>query len=65
MLKDWDKVGRYLGKAARLMVGMPDYEVYVEHMRKNHPDQYCMAYEEFFRDRQEARYNGRGAGTCC
>ena len=35
---DLPRVGRYLGQAARMMVGMPDYNTYVEHMRKTHPD---------------------------
>ncbi|STJ17306.1 conserved protein, DUF466 family [Escherichia coli] len=30
------------------MIGMPDYDNYVEHMRVNHPDQTPMTYEEFF-----------------
>jgi uncharacterized short protein YbdD (DUF466 family) len=48
----------------RLMVGVPDYETYVAHMRATHPDQPAMTYEEFFRERQNARY-GSGAGKCC
>ena len=47
------KAGKYLGQAAKLMIGMPDYDNYVEHMRVNHPDQTPMTYEEFFRERQE------------
>ena len=31
--------GRYLGQTLRLMVGVPDYEVYVNHMKTKHPDQ--------------------------
>ena len=31
-------------KTARLMVGMPDYDAYVEHRRVNHPDQAIMTY---------------------
>ena len=27
------KAGKYLGQAAKLMIGMPDYDNYVEHMR--------------------------------
>ena len=46
------KAGKYLGQAAKLMIGMPDYDNYVEHMRVNHPDQTPMTYEEFFRERQ-------------
>ncbi|BCZ84204.1 hypothetical protein PTKU64_78790 [Paraburkholderia terrae] len=56
--------GRYLGQAMRLMVGMPDYETYVVHMGATHPDRDVMSYEEFFRERQAARYAG-GAGKCC
>jgi uncharacterized short protein YbdD (DUF466 family) len=48
----------------RLMVGLPDYEGYVAHMRATHPDRPVMTYEEFFRERQNARY-GSGAGKCC
>ena len=54
-------------RAARLMVGIPDYETYVEHRQRNHPDEPIMSYEEFFRDRQEARYavdKGRFRGCC-
>ena len=43
-------------RAARLMVGVPDYETYVAHRRANHPDQPIMTYVEFFRERQQARY---------
>ncbi|GKX54228.1 hypothetical protein SOASR030_03400 [Leminorella grimontii] len=64
MFEDLAKVGRYLGQAARLMVGVPDYDTYVQHMRLTHPDQKVMSYEEFFRERQEARY-GAGGGRCC
>lgn len=56
--------GRYLGQAMRLMVGLPDYEGYLAHMRATHPDQPAMTYEAFFRERQNARY-GAGAGKCC
>jgi uncharacterized short protein YbdD (DUF466 family) len=54
-------------RTARLMVGIPDYETYVEHRRINHPEEPIMSYEEFFRDRQEARYavgKGRLRGCC-
>ncbi len=64
MFRDIKKVGRYLGQTARLMVGVPDYDTYVQHMRLNHPDKPAMTYEQFFRERQEARYGG-GQGRCC
>ncbi len=56
--------GRYLGQTLRLMVGVPDYDGYVAHMRATHPERPVMTYEEFFRERQNARY-GSGAGKCC
>ena len=59
--------GKCLCDGARLMVGVPDYETYVAHMRRSHPDRPVMTYAEFFRERQAARY---GAGStrgfrCC
>ena len=50
-----------------MLVGMPDYDTYVQHMQTQHPDQPLMSYEAFFRERQEARYGG-GKGRpvrCC
>jgi len=43
-------------RAARLMIGIPDYETYVAHRRANHSNQPIMTYVEFLRERQEARY---------
>ncbi len=61
------KASKYLGQAARMMIGIPDYDNYVAHMKKNHPDKPVMTYEEFFKERQEARYGGKGKGgfRCC
>lgn len=65
----WERVSRtwkFLAKCARLMVGQPDYDAYVQHMRSVHPERPIMSYAEFFRDRQDARYGGKGgAGRCC
>ena len=51
-------------QTARLCCGVPDYDVYVAHLRRAHPDRRIPSYEEFFRERQEARYKGTG-GRCC
>ncbi len=54
-------------RTARLMVGVPDYETYVQHRQANHPGLPIMSYEEFFVERQEARYaigKGRFRGCC-
>jgi len=54
-------------KTARLMVGVPDYETYVTHRQTHHPAEPVMSYEEFFRNRQDARYaigKGKFRGCC-
>jgi uncharacterized short protein YbdD (DUF466 family) len=66
MLNKINQVRRYLGQSMRLMVGMPEYSTYLTHMKEAHSDQPVMSYEEFFRERQEARYGGNGKiGRCC
>jgi uncharacterized short protein YbdD (DUF466 family) len=59
------QAGRYLAQSLRLMVGVPNYDTYVAHIQATHPDQTPMTYEEFFRERQQARYGGSGNGRCC
>lgn len=39
MFNDLSRLGKYLGQAARLMVGMPDYDTYVEHIPEQAPGQ--------------------------
>ena len=60
-LKEWTVL------TARLMVGVPDYDTYVQHRQANHPGKPFMTYDEFFVERQEARYaigKGRFRGCC-
>jgi uncharacterized short protein YbdD (DUF466 family) len=59
------RAGRYLGQSFRLMVGLPDYEVYLRHREETHPGEPVMSYEEFFRERQQARYEAGKRGGCC
>jgi uncharacterized short protein YbdD (DUF466 family) len=56
-------LGARLKQAARLMVGIPDYDTYVTHRRMSHPGEPIMSYEEFFRERQNRRYGG--VSRCC
>jgi uncharacterized short protein YbdD (DUF466 family) len=49
------------------MVGIPDYETYVRHRRNVHPGQRIITYQEFFRERRDARYavsKGRFRACC-
>jgi uncharacterized short protein YbdD (DUF466 family) len=66
-MPDLRALGVWAVQTARLMIGIPDYQVYLEHRRTFHPDEPIMTYEEFFRNRQEARYavgKGRFRGCC-
>lgn len=47
MFDTLSKAGKYLGQAAKMMIGVPDYDNYVEHMRVNHPDQTPMTWKNF------------------
>jgi uncharacterized short protein YbdD (DUF466 family) len=55
---------RWAVQTARLCCGVPDYDVYVAHLRTHHPERAVPSYQAFFRERQIARYKG-GGGRCC
>lgn len=65
MLSALAQAGKYLGQSMRLMVGLPEYDTYLAHMEREHPGKPVMTYEEFFRERQEARYGSGRSGGCC
>jgi uncharacterized short protein YbdD (DUF466 family) len=54
-------------QTVNLMVGQPDYENYVAHTARVHPDQTPMTATEFFRNREDRRFGvGNNAGfRCC
>lgn len=60
-LRQW---WRLAVSAARLAIGVPDYDTYVEHLRRHHPEREPMSYEAFFAERLAARY-GKGRSRCC
>ncbi len=51
-------------RLGRQLIGVGDYETYLAHLRAHHPEKALPSYEEFFRERQAARYKGTG-GRCC
>ena len=51
-------------QAARLAIGLPDYDAYVAHVRTHHPGAEPMTREAFAIERMQARY-GRGRSRCC
>jgi uncharacterized short protein YbdD (DUF466 family) len=59
-LASWQRAVQF----GRVIIGVPDYETYLCHQREHHPERIPMSYEQFFLDRQTARYKG-GGGRCC
>lgn len=65
-MPDLRTILRQLRAAGGVMVGVPDYDGYVAHWQARHPDQPVMSFEDFLRDRMNARYGGGGRiGRCC
>ena len=48
-----------LAQTARLMVGVPDYAQYVEHMQTAHPNHPIMSEADFHRRAVDVRYPGK------
>jgi uncharacterized short protein YbdD (DUF466 family) len=48
----------------RRVVGMPDYQAYVEHLRQHHPECPIPSEREFFTEYTKSRY-AAGSGRCC
>lgn len=54
-----------LRRGARLMIGVPDYDAYVAHWRRHHPDRPVPGYGDFFRMSEARRYGRSGKAPCC
>jgi uncharacterized short protein YbdD (DUF466 family) len=50
--------------AIRRILGVPDYERYVAHVRERHPDEPVLSRDAFMRERLAARYERPGARCC-
>ena len=48
----------------RAVLGVPDYERYLSHMRTAHPGDRVMSETEFKHTRMSDRYNGPGSKCC-
>jgi uncharacterized short protein YbdD (DUF466 family) len=48
----------------RRVIGVPDYDRYVSHLRSHHPNARPMTQDEFIRQRQADRYSKPGARCC-
>jgi len=49
-------------QTARLMVGVGNYQQYLQHMQLHHPDATAMSEVAYFRYCQESRYPGKDGG---
>jgi uncharacterized short protein YbdD (DUF466 family) len=60
------EVAKRLVQTCRLMVGVHDYEYYLDHMRTRHPQAAPLTREAFYRYCLEARYpSAQGGGSRC
>ncbi|MGX2982336.1 KCU-star family selenoprotein [Helicobacter sp. 23-1045] len=48
-----------------LLVGLPSYDKYIEHMENHHPDRTPKSRKEFFKECIEKKYGAGGGGKCC
>ena len=58
---------RWLGRAAsvvRRVIGVPDYDHYLAHMRERHPEITPMSRDRFIATQLEARFEKPGARCC-
>ena len=53
-----------IGRVLRAMLGVPDYDRYVEHCREHHPDARPLTRDEFSSDLLERKY-GQPGSRCC
>lgn len=66
LARDLARVARFIAQTGNLMCGVPDYATYVAHRKERHPGEPIMTEDEFFRERQRARYaDGSGRGMRC
>lgn len=55
---------RAVARVLRTIIGAPDYERYLDHMRRAHPERTPMTRDEFCQSRLEDRYS-RPGNRCC
>ena len=51
-------------RVLRTIIGEPDYDRYVAHMREHHPECAIASHDEFMRQRMESRYTKPGPRCC-
>jgi len=64
MLGDLARMLRRINSAVRAVAGMPDYEAYVAHLRRCHPERPVPSERLFYDEFVKRRY-GDGPTRCC
>jgi uncharacterized short protein YbdD (DUF466 family) len=64
MRGDLTRTLRRISSAVRAVAGMPDYEAYVAHLRRCHPERPVPSERLFYVEFVERRY-GDGPTRCC
>lgn len=55
---------RTIGEVTRRIIGAPDYERYLAHLRQHHPGDQPLTRQEFARQRLEEKYSRPGSRCC-
>ncbi len=55
---------RAVGEVTRRIIGAPDYERYLAHMRQHHPNDRPLTRHDFARLRLEEKYSKPGSRCC-
>ena len=63
-VRDLPAALKRVGDIVRRLVGVPDYDRYVAHVRECHPGQPPMSRDEFERSRLEDKYSRPGQRCC-
>ncbi len=64
MRGDWREALARAAQVIRQVIGVPDYEVYVQHVAQAHPGATPVDRATFLRQCQEARYSRPGSRCC-
>ena len=60
----WLASWRRIAAVVRRMIGVPDYETYLRHMRERYPECTPIDQKSFERERLTARYKATGSRCC-
>lgn len=63
ILKSIKKIYKKSDRFFHLLVGMPSYDKYLEHMKIHHPDKIPKTQKEFFKEAMDNKY-GPGSSKC-